>query len=68
MGSAVDQFSVFLFFLEKLPKNHFKTNFFFQFLDAGDPPQPQSWSDGRLEEPSGNCQMTYIIQNSFHDI
>ena len=81
MGSASDQFSViFFFFLKKnmvlkhlkLPKNHFKTNLFFSNFGGGDPPQLGSPSSKRLklpnslEEPSGICQMTRIIQNSFH--
>ena len=71
-------FLLFFFFLNmslkrlNLSKNHFKTNLFFSHFGGGEPPSLDLWSDsslelpGPLEEPSGNCQMTHIIQNSFH--
>ena len=48
-----------------------RTNFPLFFLNM-DPPQLKFWSGERLklkssmEERSGNCQMTRIVQNSFH--
>ena len=49
-------------------KNYLKVIF-----GEGEPPQLGLWSDGKLElpspleEPSGNCQMTHIMQNLFHE-
>ena len=56
-----------------LPKMDRRKNLFLKVL-VGGLPQLRSWSDWRLElpslleEPSGNCQMTYIIQNLFQGI
>ena len=46
----------------------------FDNLRKGNPSQQGSWTEGNielqssLEETFCNCQMTHIIQNSFHDI